>query len=143
MEYRYKPRKVAAAQWDPDRPGGVIGLLANHNTDSRREGDQLVFHDGYRETATDPTDWVVIDENEVYVYSDARFRNLFEAHTTRGTEPLVGRACRCSPVTSSTRPPRATCTSPPRSPGSTTPWTTRGTSCRCCVRSGGTCDEPR
>lgn len=90
MQYRHKPRNVEAAQWNPGRPGDAIGLLANHNTDSRREGDQLVFNDGYRETATDPTDWVVVDENEVYVYSDRRFHDLFQAHTTRGVGPLVG-----------------------------------------------------
>lgn len=89
MKYRIKPRNVDAAQWSLAKPGDVIGLLANHNTDSRREGDQLVFNDGYREAAADPTDWVVIDEGEAYVYADTRFRDLFEARALRGG-PLVG-----------------------------------------------------
>lgn len=90
MKYRIKPRDVEAAQWDPNRPGDVIGLLANHGTDSRRDGDRLLSHDGYSEIVVQPTDWVVIDEDEVYTYADARFRELFEARITRGTTPLVG-----------------------------------------------------
>lgn len=93
MKYRYKPRKVEAAQWSPDRPGDLIGMLANHNTDSRREGERLLFHDGFNEVAALPSDWVVIDEDEIYVYSDARFRDLFEARITRGgsvTNTIVG-----------------------------------------------------
>lgn len=90
--YRYytRPRPVEAAQWSTHRPGDVIGLLANHNADSRREGDQLVFHDGYSETVTDPTDWVVIDGGEIQVFDDAGFRDRFEARAMRGPEPLVG-----------------------------------------------------
>lgn len=84
MNYRYKPRKVEAAQWSTSHPGGVIGMLANHSTDSRREGEQLLFHDGYGETTVGPSDWVVVDEGEFYVYADARFRDLFEIRTLRG-----------------------------------------------------------
>ena len=93
MNYQYKPRAVYAAQWSLERPGDVIGLLANYDTDSRREGEQLLFHDGYRETAVDPGGWVVIDDGDIQVFADRRFHDLFEERNLRGgsvTNTLTG-----------------------------------------------------
>jgi len=95
MKYRLKPRDVEAAQWSIDRPGDVIGMLANCGLDWERDGDNLtvVCMDNTRFPMA-PTCWVVVDEEEageeVKVYADARFRDLFEARITRGATPLVG-----------------------------------------------------
>lgn len=90
MEYRIKPRKVHAAQWDPKKPGDVIGMLANHGIACERTDDDLFVDTPTGGDGLDPTDWVVIDGDEVDLYSDARFRARFEARITRGTTPLVG-----------------------------------------------------
>jgi hypothetical protein len=84
MQYRYKPRTVDAAQWSTGRPGDVIGMLANHGVTPERNNDVLIVPTISGDTGISPTAWVVVDEGEVAVYSDAEFRDLFEARDLRG-----------------------------------------------------------
>lgn len=85
MKYRTRPRNVDAAQWNPDRPGDLIGMLANHNISWIQDGrgDMCVDPDGDAH-GVDSTDWVVIDGDEIEAFSDARFRDRFEARNLRG-----------------------------------------------------------
>ncbi|WP_431889525.1 hypothetical protein [Nocardiopsis alba] len=82
--YTFKPREVEAAQWTTNRPGDVIGLLANHRLDWERDGDKLtvICADGDR-LRMGPGCWVVIDDdeigNEVQVHTDDAFRVRWEA----------------------------------------------------------------
>lgn len=83
MQYRYKPRKVEAAQWSPDRPGDVIGLLANHGLTWDHVDDSLYIPVDNRELVMIPASWLVIDGGVAEVYTDAEFRHRFDALITR------------------------------------------------------------
>lgn len=79
MEYRLRPRRVHAAQWDPRNPEPVTELLNRHHIqwDTFSDGGLCVDPD-YDGIGVHPTDWVVIDKNCPMALTDALFREQYE-----------------------------------------------------------------
>lgn len=79
MEYRLKPRRFHAAQWDPNNPGPVTELLNRHHIHWNTYPNGMLVLDPKRDgIGVDPTDWVVIDQGFPMSLTDSLFHEQYE-----------------------------------------------------------------